>query len=163
MDSFELIINLAIIGLLIPTIIYAYRLNKSLTILRQNQNSLAKLVEALNDATHKAENSIPKLKSVTEHSSEDLKEVVDSAKSIKDDLLFINERADNLADRLETVIRDGRNIKETPSPVRENITPIEKKSFFGREHKKNFSTSEDIADSRSEAEMELLKALRAIK
>ena len=79
------------------------------------------------------------------------------------DRFGINERADNLADRLETVIRDGRNIKETPSPVRENITPIEKKSFFGREHKKNFSTSEDIADSRSEAEMELLKALRAIK
>ena len=62
MDSIELIINLAIIGLLIPTIIYAYRLNKNLTILRQNQSSLAKLVEALNDATHKAENSIPKLK-----------------------------------------------------------------------------------------------------
>ena len=37
------------------------------------KNSLANLVEALNDATHKAENSIPKLKSVTEHSSEDLK------------------------------------------------------------------------------------------
>ena len=73
MDSFELLINLAIIGLLIPTIIYAYRLNKSLNILRQNQSSLAKLVEALNEATFKAENSIPKLKSVTEHSSEDLK------------------------------------------------------------------------------------------
>lgn len=37
MDSVELIINLAIIGLLIPTIVYAYRLNKNLTILRQNQ------------------------------------------------------------------------------------------------------------------------------
>ena len=53
------------------------------------------------EATNKAENSIPKLKSVTEHSSEDLKEVIDSAKNLKDDLTFINERADNLADRLE--------------------------------------------------------------
>lgn len=164
MDSLELIINLAIIGLLIPTIIYAYRLNKNLTILRQNQSSLAKLVEALNDATHKAENSIPKLKSVTEHSSEGLKEVVDSAKSIKDDLLFINERADNLADRLENVIRDGRSIKETGAHSRETINSgIEKKSFFGREHKKTISDSAEFSDSRSEAEMELLKALRAIK
>ena len=163
MDNIELIINLAIIGLLIPTILYAYRLNKNLTLIRQNQNSLAKLVDALNEATHKAEHSIPKIKSVAEHSSEDLKEVVDSAKSIKDDLLFINERADNLADRLENVIRDGRNIKDTTSQIRDNIAPLEKKSFFGRDHKKNFSNTEEISDSRSEAEIELLKALRAIK
>ena len=153
MDSFELLINLAIIGLLVPTIIYAYRLNKSLNILRQNQSSLAKLVEALNEATFKAENSIPKLKSVTEHSSEDLKEVVDCAKELKDDLLFINERADNLADRLENVIRDGRGIKE--ETVVKNAVP----KFEARPPKNDFS----IEDSRSEAEMELLKALRSIK
>lgn len=163
MDNFEMIINLIIIGLLIPTIIYAYRLNKNLTLLRENQNSLAKLVNALNDATFKAENSIPKLKSVTEHSSEDLKEVVDSAKNLKDDLLFINERADNLADRLENVIRDGRGLKEAkPAPLpREPV--FEKKSFFARTtpatHPENF----EVEDSRSEAEMELLKALRSIK
>lgn len=115
MDSLELLINLIIIALLVPTIVYAYRLNKNLEILRRNQKSLAQLVEALNDATYKAENSIPKLKSVTEHSSEGLKEVVDSAKELKDDLLFINERADNLADRLEQVISDGRQIK-APMP-----------------------------------------------
>ncbi len=161
MNSFELLTNLAIICLLVPTIIYTYRLNRSLTILRQNQNSLAKLVEALNDATHKAENSIPKLKSVTEHSSEGLKEVVDSAKTLKDDLLFINERADNLADRLENVIRDGRNIKETSSIS--NISPtIEKKSFFGRDNSPN-TEGTNLANDRSEAELELLKALRAIK
>ena len=104
MDSIELIINLIIIVLLVPTILYTYRLNNSLKLLRQDQDSLAQLVNALNDATYKAENSIPKIKSVTEHSSEGLKEVVDSAKELKDDLLFINERADNLADRLENVI-----------------------------------------------------------
>ena len=119
MDSIELIINLIIIVLLVPTILYTYRLNNSLKLLRQDQDSLAQLVNALNDATYKAENSIPKIKSVTEHSSEGLKEVVDSAKELKDDLLFINERADNLADRLENVISTGRNIK----PASETATP----------------------------------------
>ena len=157
MDSFELITNVVIISLLIPTIIYTYRLNQSLTILRRNQNSLAKLVEALNEATFKAENSIPKLKSVTEHSSEGLKEVVDSAKTLKDDLLFINERADNLADRLENVIRDGRNIKD--NSANSNLPKNEKKSFFGRDNKPEI----ELPDSRSEAELELLKALRSIK
>ena len=104
MTSLELIIDLLIIALLIPTIIYAYSLNKSLNLLRQNQKSLAQLVSALNEATFKAENSIPKLKSATEHSSEGLKEVVDSDKELKNDLLFINERADSLADRLEMLL-----------------------------------------------------------
>ncbi len=141
MTSLELIINIIIIALLIPTIIYAYRLNKSLSELRQNQKSLAQLVSALNEATFKAENSIPKLKSATEHSSEGLKEVVDSAKELKNDLLFINERADSLADRLENVISTSRTIKpaEEPSPVT------------------------NPANDRAAAELELLKALRSIK
>lgn len=162
MDSFELIINLTIICLLIPTIIFAYRLNKNLSVLRQNQKSLAQLVQSLNEATFKAENSIPKLKSVTEHSSEGLKEVVDSAKTLKDDLTFINERADNLADRLEIMIKDGRNIRE--EAPKKSISGI-----FGSK-KTSADTPNDteeekfsISDSRSEAEIELLKALRAIK
>ena len=95
MANIELILNVLIICLLVPMIVFAYNLNKSLNKLRQNQNALAQLVSALNEATFKAENSIPKLKSATEHSSEGLKEVVDSAKELKSDLLFINERADS--------------------------------------------------------------------
>ena len=147
MDNLELIINLLIIVLLVPTIIYAYKLNKNLTLLRENQNSLSRLISSLNDATVKAESSIPKLKNVTEASSQSLKDVVDNAKTLKDDLTFINERADNLADRLENVIHDGRQIK--PQPQSE-----------GKE-----TAAEDKAneDERSLAEMELLKALRSIK
>ena len=158
MDSFELIINLTIIGLLIPTIVFAYRLNKNLSMLRQNQKRLAQLVQSLNEATFKAENSIPKLKSVTEHSSEGLKEVVDSAKTLKDDLTFINERADNLADRLEIMIKDGRSIKEEKPAA--GLFGAKKASAKARD-----DVEEDFAvsDSRSEAEMELLKALRSIK
>ncbi len=144
MHNLELIINLVIILLLVPTIIYAYRLNASLKTLRENQNSLAQLVNALNEATFKAENSIPKLKSVTEHSSEGLKEVVDSAKELKDDLLFINERADNLADRLENVISTSRSALKTDSAAPAAVR-------------------NDTSESRSEAEEELLKALRSIK
>ncbi len=140
MASLELIINILIVGLLIPTIIFAYKLNKNLNILRNNQKSLAKLVDSLNEATFKAENSIPKLKNITETSSSGLKEVVSSAKTLKDDLEFINQRADQLADRLEVMIKDGRNIKEMPA---NQIT--------------------DPQDAQSLAELELLKALRSIK
>jgi len=149
MGNLELIINVLIIVLLVPTIIYAYKLNKNLTILRENQNSLSRLIASLNDATIKAENSIPKLKNATEISSQNLKDVVDNAKSLKDDLTFINERADNLADRLENVIHDGRNLKN-------NQIKQEK------EQSVSVAENENI-DDRSLAEMELLKALRSIK
>lgn len=158
MDNFELLINVTIIGLLIPAIVYTYRLNRNLSILRQNQESLSKLVSSLNEATFKAENSIPKLKSVTEHSSEGLKEVVDSAKNLKDDLIFINERADNLADRLETMIKDGRHIKDE-KPLKTTVGVFDKKSSSAIAEDDSFT----ISDSRSEAELELLKALRSIK
>lgn len=148
MDNLELIINLLIIVLLVPTIIYAYKLNKNLTLLRENQNSLSRLISSLNDATVKAENSIPKLKNVTEASSQSLKDVVDNAKTLKDDLTFINERADNLADRLENVIHDGRQIKTQPQVDGKEAVPAEDKA---------------AEDERSLAEMELLKALRSIK
>ncbi len=159
MDSLDLIVNIIIIGLLIPTIIYVYRLDKNLTVLRQNQSSLSKLVEALNDATNKAENSIPRLKSVTEHSSSGLKEVVDNAKELKDDLMFINERADNLADRLEGAIKNSRGINDSPA-TRPSAAVLEG-NFRPAAEKESFLT-ENIEESKSEAEMELLKALRAI-
>ena len=142
MNNLEFIVDIVIIALLIPTIIYAYNLNKSLNMLRQNQKSMAQLISALNEATFKAENSIPKLKSVTEHSSEGLKEVVDNAKELKNDLLFINERADSLADRLENVISSSRNIENRSAKNIENVAD---------------------SDDRVSAELELLKALRAIK
>ncbi len=148
MDNLELIINLLIIVLLVPTIIYAYKLNKNLTLLRENQNSLSRLISSLNDATVKAESSIPKLKNVTEASSQSLKDVVDNAKTLKDDLTFINERADNLADRLENVIHDGRQIKTQPQSEGKEAVSAEDKT---------------AEDERSLAEMELLKALRSIK
>ena len=151
MDSLELIINLLIIVLLIPTIIYAYKLNKNLTLLRENQNSLSRLIASLNDATMKAESSIPKLRNVTEISSQNLKDVVSNAQSLKDDLTFINERADNLADRLENVIHDGRQFTTASS-------------FDDSKNSSQSNTSSSSAnDDRSLAEMELLKALRSIK
>ena len=148
MGSLELIINLIIIILLVPTIIYAYKLNKNLTIMRENQNSLSRLIASLNEATVKAENSIPKLRNATEQSSQNLKDVVDNAKTLKDDLAFINERADNLAERLENVIHDGRQMQN-----------------FSANNKHSDLSEKDLSanDDRSLAELELLKALRSIK
>ena len=151
MNNLELLINIIIIILLIPTIIFAYKLNRNLEAMRQNQSSLAKLVYSLNEATNKAENSIPKLKDATKTTSGELKEVVDSAKNLKDDMMFLNERADSLADRLENVIHNGRQIKGE----------ISSEEAVSQTTSSTPATAEE--DSPSSAELELLKALRSIK
>lgn len=151
MNNLELLINITIIILLVPTIIFAYKLNRNLEAMRQNQSSLAKLVYSLNEATNKAENSIPKLKDATKTTSGELREVVDNAKTLKDDLIFINERADSLADRLENVIHNGRQIKEDFST--EDISATSPLT----------AQTPTTEDSPSTAELELLKALRSIK
>ena len=113
------------------------------------------LIQSLNEATIKAEHSIPKLKSATESTSGELKEVVDNAKTLKDDLMFINERADNLADRLENVIHNGRQVQDKANTTDSSATSP-------KVSQPQPSTSSTNLD-RSEAELELLKALRAIK
>ena len=81
------------------------------------------------------------------------------SKTLKDDLTFINERADNLADRLENVIHNSRKIKEAPQPSETAPQSSNKKN-----EEKGFQTQISEQDAmRSEAELELLKALRAIK
>ena len=63
----------------------------------------------------------------------------------------------NLADRLEGVIKNGRSINDTAAIK----IPAADTNFRSAGEKESFSV-ENIGDSKSEAEMELLKALRAI-
>ncbi len=157
MDSFELIINLTIIGLLIPTIVFAYRLNKNLSMLRQNQKVWLSWCSRSTKPLSKPKIPFRSSNRLPNIPRKALKEVVDSAKTLKDDLTFINERADNLADRLEIMIKDGRSIKEEKPAA--GLFGAKKASVKARDDVEDFA----VSDSRSEAEMELLKALRSIK
>jgi hypothetical protein len=105
----ETILDLLVIALLIPTIIYAVILNRRLTALRKSRDELAKVVANFNDATMRAEAGIPKLKKATNEANVALKDRVEKAQALRDDLAFMIERAEELAAKLESAVRVARS------------------------------------------------------
>jgi hypothetical protein len=104
----QTILDLVVILLLIPTIIYAVILNRRLVALRRSRDELARIVASFNDATLRAEAGIPKLKKATTEANQTLKERVDKAQTLRDDLAFMVQRAEELASRLEAGVRAAR-------------------------------------------------------
>jgi len=104
----DTIMDLAIILLLVPTIVYAVILNRRLSALRNSRDELAKVVGSFNEATMRAEAGIPKLKKATLEANNALQERVVKAHSLRDDLAFMIERAEEMADKLDGSVKSGR-------------------------------------------------------
>lgn len=107
--TLDTLLNLVVIALLIPTIVYAVILNRRLSALRKSRDELAKVVANFNDATLRAEAGIPKLKKATNEASMALKDRVEKAQSLRDDLAFMIERAEEMAVRIESGVRVARS------------------------------------------------------
>ncbi len=176
----DLIFDILIICLLLPTIIYAVILNHRLKSLRSSQEDFGKLILAFNDATTRAESGTIKLRQLAEHAGTELKNQVDKAKVLREDLAYFLEKADSIANKLETNIRQGRaeiqNIEklQTKTTIKEPIkqTPIENifknintpdvPSFLKKNTYADADDFLDLDETRSEAERELIKALQSI-
>src|SRR5437763_1286246 len=102
------ILDIVVIILLVPTIIYAVILNRRLAALRKSRDELGKVVNSFNEATMRAEAGIPKLKKATTEANHTLKDRVEKAQTLRDDLAFMIERAEELAGRLEGAVRAAR-------------------------------------------------------
>jgi hypothetical protein len=104
-----MVLDVVVILLLVPTIIYAVILNRRLMALRRSREELSKVVNSFNEATMRAEAGIPKLKKATTEANHTLKDRVEKAQTLRDDLAFMIERAEELASRLEGAVRAARN------------------------------------------------------
>src|SRR5262249_11494618 len=105
----KLILDVIVAILLAATIAYAAMLNSRLGQLRKNRDDLAKLVSAFNEATARAEGGIPKLRRAADEAGATLQERVEKAQSLRDDLAFMIERADAMANRLENSVKSARD------------------------------------------------------
>ena len=113
--SVELFINIVVICLLIPTIIFAVVLNKRLEVLRNSRADLGRLIEAFNDATTRAEAGIPKLKQAADSAGSLLRDQIQKAQTLRDDMAFMIERADGMTQRLENAMNNSS--KSVPPPA----------------------------------------------
>ena len=121
--DFRVLLDLVIALLLIATIGYAITLNNRLTALRRNRDQMAKIIASFNEATVRAESSIPKLRRAADEAGGGLQERVEKAQSLRDDLAFMIERADTMANRLENAVRSARTEVRAPQAASQGPSP----------------------------------------
>lgn len=169
--DWKIFLDLVVSILLIATIGYAVMLNQRLTQLRRNRDDLAKIIVSFNEATVRAESSIPKLRKAAEDAGMSLQERVEKAQSLRDDLAFMIERADTMANRLENGVRSARTEVRTP-PAAKETSRVTTGTMSSERPSQNSraatvaaaaAASEQDVDERSEAERELLRALQSMR
>jgi len=149
---FSLVLDILVAILLVATICYAMVLNSKLSNLRRGKEEMEKLAASFGEATGRAEENIARLR----ETATELQNGIKKAQSLHDDLIFLIERGDQVADHLEEKVRDAR--KETGYSPR-GAMPQKKE----REGDAEDTTTDEPAKASSDAERELLKALRAVR
>ncbi len=151
------ILEILLTGLLSATLFHALRLEKALGVLRRDRAALEELVVGFNDSTRQAEGGIDRLRAVADGAGRQIARHVDQAKVLKNDLVFLNERGEKLADQLDKLVRQVRPGNEPVAPVQQAATRAAP-SLQGTAQ--DINPSDNDGRVRSQAEKELLRALR---
>jgi hypothetical protein len=132
-----------LLALLLALLPLGWRLDRRIATLRREGASMADGAAELAVATEAAETALTRLRATAEGAGRGVAERVATAEKLRDDLAFLVERAEALADRLDGLVRDARPLAaEAPSLAQATPTP---------------------AAARSEAERDLLRALKGLR
>lgn len=113
----SIVLNLVVIGLLIATIIFALRLSRQLSAVKDSRSELEGLVREFAESTAQADASVQGMKKTAAESGEALSAMIQRARTLKDELEIIVQAADVLADRLETASGRARQGQAAPAPA----------------------------------------------
>ena len=113
--SMEPLLDIALIVLLAVTLFHAVRLERALGVLRRDRSALEELVAGFNASTRQAEQGIERLRAAADGAGRQIAKQVETATALKDDLMFLTERGERLADRLDALVRAGRQIGVEPA------------------------------------------------
>lgn len=98
--TLTLALDLLMVILLVATIVYAIILNRQIVRLRESRGEMVELVKGLNEAMAKAETGVRGMKRTAGETGESLQRTIDKAAGLRDELQFMIEAANTLADRL---------------------------------------------------------------
>ena len=142
----EWILEAILVVLLAVTLFHALRLERALGVLKRDRAALEELVASFNASSRHAESGIEKLHAAADGAGRQMARQIDTVTRLKDDLLFLLERGERLADRLDSLVRAGRPLAAEPlRPLQADNDPA------------------DMPRVRSQAERDLLKALRVAR
>ena len=153
----------AVVVLLLVTLLHVSRLQRALGVLRRDRTALEALITGFNDSTHQAERGIERLRAASEGAGRQIVRHIDQAKALKDDLIFLADRAEQVADRMEGLLRHGRpgetNAAVSVQPLHQ-APPQPLTQFQSAAPSLARSDADDRERVRSEAERDLLRALK---
>jgi len=168
--NLALTLDLVLIVLLLATIIYALVLHRRLAMLRSEKEGLEGFLEKMSDATAKADASLKGIRLAAEQAQTLLNEPVVRAQSLRDELLFLIERADGTAERMANAggAKPGGQDAAEAAPARRASggrraapaapPPSQSAAASGAD-----APQEGEDGARSQAERDLMNALRNVR
>lgn len=104
----KLLLDLVMAVLLGVTIYYCTKLNRRIRVLQDSKGELATLIAKFDESTQQATRSISEIHLVSKKINESIKTKLEKANYIVDDLAFMIEKGNKLADRMEADISGTR-------------------------------------------------------
>lgn len=108
--SVGVILNIIIGILLIITIIYCFILSRRIANFNSSKNELSKFLEDFSRSIIRAEKNIAELKEMGNQADENLKGQIKKAKFLANDLSFLTEKGETVAETLDSKISMSRDI-----------------------------------------------------
>src|SRR5271170_6795052 len=103
-----LLLNILIVALLAVTIAYCWLLNRRIKVLQDSKSELAQLLKHFDESTQRASESIIALQTASKKIGENIQFRVDKANYLLDDLAFMIEKGNKLANQMEAGFAVGR-------------------------------------------------------
>lgn len=176
--TFAMVMDLAVLGLLATTVFLGFRLTSALRNFRESRQDMEGLLNRLVAQISTAENAISGLQTTTRTSGVQLQEIVNESKFLSDELRFMNEAGNSLADRLEKLAEKNcglvaemeekgglpnaaRAYRELEMSLKEEDADLDiRNGFYDEDYPEDrFETDEDSSGLQSQAERELFQAL----
>ena len=154
MDGLQWILDIVLVLLLAATLFHAIRLERALGVLKRDRASLETLVASFNSSTREAQDGIERLRAAADGAGRSIARQTDAATMLRDDLAFLIERGEKLADRMDDLVRAGRAALPDPSPRAADA------SAWGSAQSTEPPAAAAQVRVRSRAERDLLAALR---
>ena len=112
MPGMEWTLEIVLVVLLGATLFQAIRLERALGVLKRDRAALESLVAGFNASTHQAESGIQKLRAAADGAGRQIETQITKSVSLKDDLAYLSERGERLADRLDALVRSARPLAQ---------------------------------------------------
>jgi hypothetical protein len=108
MSVLEWVLQIVVVALLAGVLPFVLRLERELRALRRDRSALDGSAAGLAEATRLAEAASLRLRASAEGAGRQLAEKLAAAEPLRDDLHYLVERAEAIADRLDGLVRAAR-------------------------------------------------------